>query len=448
MQRYRSPSSPFLRSLALCSTIFSLSASSNADPFEPQPNGRPFSSLVERPQIKTPALCSFKYPICVHAAKDSALSLLTLNEAEKALFALSLQTELPPLLPDFSNGTTPALDLYLHETAGPWYQIGADPPESIPYDRASVFGLISPKLTPGCTLQTAVHRTVATALLAATDIGETPGFFAGSAAYLAGETTGCRLHELAGIDDAQTHPERSLFSTTSWDSPDASPLLPWFFDAAYSNTDAPAGLLLSTLWRGAQQKTPADATTFFNDRDAFTTLTAIAKGRNRTLPDLLLDLAVGRAFLGDRNDGQHVVDSTWSGQFGRVRFDASFAFNTLPRRIAFSPLEPTGSTYTWVDLTGAPPKAGVIVRAEWERPLSLRWAVVRIGHDGNELSRIEIPVERGVYSVERSIVELESTAGLLVVGVSVGDPNGRYMFNPDTPKQPLTGGTVTVFKEQ
>ena len=51
----------------------------------------------------------------------------------------------------------------------------------------------------------------------------------------------------------------------------------------------------------------------------------------------MVDFAVARAFVGARDDGQHLPGLSWSSGFGRVRFDWVVPFSSLPRRVAIKP---------------------------------------------------------------------------------------------------------------
>src|SRR5262249_8177300 len=131
--------------------------------------------------------------------------------------------------------------------------------------------------------------------------------------------------------------------------------------------------------------------------------------------DMLLDFAIARAFIGTRDDERHVLGDPWSGSFGRVRFEWAIRFDSLPRRLApRAPIDPTGSSYVWIDLKGAPPGARLVLRAEWEPPTAFRWAVLRIDANGREVSRVAVTAEQRSTSAERNIDALDGLSGLLV----------------------------------
>ena len=412
------------------------------------PPGRTIAAGVARPATGRLPFCSLTLPVCVHRAPgpdEAPLALAYLASAEQALTALR-RVGLPLPRPDGRRGGSPGLDLYLWRaisaSAASHYRIGIEPAESFPEDRSSVFALLSPSLPPGCARETAVHRSVALSMLAAVDGGETGGTLASAASFLAWETTGCA--PLEAIDDAQQRPELPMIPATEPDDPRASPLLPYYLDAGFG-AGAP-GALFAAVFRASGQRTPALALRYTNV-DLFRTMARLAKASGKTIADVLVDAAIARAFHGDREDGLHVPASAALGTFGRPRFDGVFAYEALPRRISFTPVYPTGITYSYVDLAGAPKGAGVIVSMAWEQPVTFRWAVVRVGRDGQELSRVDLTRERGVFDVQRTILQIDEAAALLVVGVSVGEVNPADPFKADEAPYEPHGGTVYVLRQ-
>lgn len=414
---------------------------------EDWPRGRPFFAGPPRPAEGSPRFCSPRRPLCVHARSpaEGPAALAALAEAERAYDALRAGPGLPPPAPDGEAGGSPAFDVYLSETGQSTYRLGCETPSAAPYDRCAAFGLLDGRLAEGCYRRTALHRLVALAMLAGVDAGETGGLFAASASYLALATTGCLGPLLPAVDRAQARPERALLSPGPPDEPNASPLLPWYLENVYGG-GAP-GSFVHALWQLGPQATPPRATRYHNAHDAYATLGALARHRGSDLGELLLDVAVDRAFFGDRDDGRHAPGFGALGPFGRVRFDASFPFRSLPRRLGFTPLEPTGAVYVWVDLEGAPEGASLALRIAWEKPVSMRWALVRVGPDGAERSRVPVAFEQGAFVVERRVLGLDRLAGVLVVGVNAGDEGAGAPFRPDEQPYEPHGGTIAIFAE-
>jgi hypothetical protein len=411
------------------------------------PRGRPFFSGTPRPESAELRFCSPRRPICVHARSPAQgpAALSALAEAEAAYDALRAGPGLPPPAPDGDAGGSPAFDVYLSQMVQSTYRLGCDVPYAGPYDRCAAFGLLDERLGEGCFRRTALHRLVALAMLSAVDAGETGGLFAASASYLALSTTGCLGPLLPAVNRAQARPERALLSAGGPDEPDASPLLPWYLDAVYGQ-GAP-GTLVHALWQLGPQATPPAAARYYNTPDLYTTLALLARHQGSDLGDLLLDVAVDRAFFGERDDGRHAPGFAGLGAFGRVRFDASFPFRSLPRRLGLTPLDPTGAVYAWVDLEGAPPGATLALRAAWEKPVSMRWTALRVGPDGAERSRVPIAYEQGAFAAERRVLGLDGLAGVLVVGVNVGDEGPGSPFRPDEQPYEPHAGTLALFAE-
>ncbi len=126
--------------------------------------------------------------------------------------------------------------------------------------------------------------------------------------------------------------------------------------------------------------------------------------------------------MGTRDDGLHLEDAARFGDLGRVRVERSVPVSTLPRRVApATPLEPTGATDFWVDVSGAPKDAELTFVAEWEVGVLFRWALVKIDANGAEVGRAELAGVNGDTRAEKTIVDIQNLSGILVVGVNAGE---------------------------
>jgi hypothetical protein len=135
------------------------------------------------------------------------------------------------------------------------------------------------------------------------------------------------------------------------------------------------------------------------------------------------------------------------GDFGRVRFEWSVPFGSLPRRLAPTrPLEPTGATYLWVDCADAPAGAELTFVADWELPSIFRWSLIKVDKSGAESGRVDIAGVYGDSHVERSVVGLGGLAGLLIVGVNGGSTDRAHPFDPDEAPYMPHSYTVTLAK--
>lgn len=406
---------------------------------EVRPTGREVVPERGRPDpAATPAVaCSFDEPVCVRAASSvgAAVVLSTLRQAESALRGYRA-LGLPPPLP---RGLSGPFDLYLVPGAAPF--VGSDlAPTSDGWDRASAFAILPPARAE-CEAASQVARAIAHAIGLRFDAGAETGALSMSASYLASQVAPCSALEIAAMDDFQRRPERGFLSGGDPARPDGALLFPWFLDEAYGR--GTPGLVMTSLLALVTQRTPAGSLEWRNEPDTFDALRAIARTRDTTLDGVLLDFAIARAFVGTRSDGAHLADVERFGDAGRVRFEWSIPYDSLPRRVASGvPLEPTGMTYLWVDTRGAPLDAELTFVGDWELPAVFRWALVKVDQSGAEAGRVDIAAMFGASHAERTLVGIGGLAGVLVVGVNAGSMDRGHPFDPD--EQPLMPHAYTV----
>ncbi|WP_437967551.1 hypothetical protein WMF04_49790 [Sorangium sp. So ce260] len=407
----------------------------------PPAEGRPVVSPVQRPDERDAPqrACSFALPACVHAPAEvpgAALleSLAHLEAAMRAYDALGL----PRPLPDGALGGSPSYDLYLERgpRRGP-ARVGHDLRAiGERFDAASAFAVIAAPGRGGCASASDAAYALGHAVAVRLDAGAEEGALAMAASYLAAIAAPCAAEELAAIDAFQRAPERAL-TGAALGALDGALLFPWYLDDAYG-TGTPAQVAMSLLAIAAQS-TPAGAARFHAEPDTFDALRASLRARGKDLDDLLLEFAIARAFLGSRSDGAHLSDAERLGDFGRVRFEWSLPYATLPRRVApLRPIEPTGATYLWLDLSaenaGDRPDlaaAEITFVADWELPALFRWAIVKVDRQGAEAGRVEVAGIFGSTRAQRTVVGLDGLSGLLLVGVNAGSMIRSRPFDPD-----------------
>jgi hypothetical protein len=405
------------------------------------PRGRPDAAKV--PLVA----CSFREALCVHAeaATAPAAILWTLRWAEQALRTYRA-LGLPAPLDDAGLGGTRGFDLYL--------VAAEDGPSTTPdliarghgFDSQSAFTILPPPAAPftSCFAPNAVAQGIARAVLLRFDAGLEDGTSAMTSTYLASLAAECPLADLAAVDDFQRTPERALTSANP-DVASGSLLFPWFLDDVYGQS-IPARVV-TTLISVAAQHTKPGASEYLNEPDLFDTLRINMKARESSLDALLLDFAIARAFVGSRSDGMHLTGTERFGDFGRVRFEWSVPFSSLPRRLAPTrPLDPTGATYLWVDCADAPPGAELTFVADWELPSIFRWSVIKVDKTGAENGRVDIAGVYGDSHAERSVVGLAGLAGLLVVGINGGSTDRGHPFDPDEAPFMPHSYTITLAK--
>jgi hypothetical protein len=160
------------------------------------------------------------------------------------------------------------------------------------------------------------------------------------------------------------------------------------------------------------------------------------------------DFSLARAFLGTRD-----ASSTWpllrfAGDFGRVRFEWSVPFSSLPRRLSPArPIEPTGSTYLYVALDGSASAQSIAFQADWEPPVSFRWTLALVASNGRIVRRMDVPYLERETHVERIVGDLTGGAGLLIAGTNLGGLGPSYPFDPDFEPFEPHGYTVYLAKQ-
>ncbi|WP_437278738.1 hypothetical protein WME90_47310 [Sorangium sp. So ce375] len=412
-----------------------------AEAAAPPAEGRPVVSPVQRPDDRDAPqrACSFTLPLCVHApagVPGAALldALAQLEAAMRAYDALGL----PRPLPDGARGGGPSYDLYLERgpRRGPM-RVGHDLRAlGERFDAASAFAIIAAPERGGCASASDAAYALGYAVATRLDAGAEEGALAMTASYLAAIAAPCAAEELAAVDAFQRAPERAI-TGAALGALDGGLLFPWYLDDAYG-TGTPAQIAASLLAIAAQS-TPAGAARFHAEPDTFDALRASLRSRGEDLGDLLLEFAIARAFLGSRSDGAHLSDAERFGDFGRVRFEWSLPYATLPRRVApLRPIEPTGATYLWLDLSAEKAAARQDLKtaeitfvADWELPALFRWAIVKIDEQGAEAGRVDVAGVFGSSRAQRTVVGLDGLSGLLVVGVNAGSMIRTHPFDPD-----------------
>lgn len=448
---------PIARACALTALLASLAwspaAQAEDDKNPPLPTGADITPVRPRPSSAEAPLsaCSFHEPVCVHAPKGAPPWTITatLRRAEDILRA-HRALNLPIPMPDGDLGGNSNFDIYLH---GSWQTNAARPPwTSIdfnnlagPFDRTSAFAVLpAPSPRDSCVDRAELARAIAHAALMRLDAGAEPGAVAAASSYVASLTAPCDLAEIQAVDDTQRAPEISIMAVDA-DNPAGCPLFPWYLDAAYG-TGRPAAVMLGLL-AVAAQRTPAGSMQWKNEPDTFDALRASLKARSLNLEDLLLDFAVARAFVGSRSDEAHLDDAARFGDLGRVRFEWAIPAASLPRRLApLRAVEPTGSTYIWVDLEGSTDIKDLTFVADWELPAVFRWAAVKVDRTGAEVGRVNVATIHGASHAERSIVGVEGLAGVVIVGVNAGSMNRSRPFDPDETPVTAHAYTVTLYK--
>lgn len=397
-------------------------------------------SRGQRPESRAgePPACSFRLPVCVHRGNKVPETLATsaLNALEVAYERLVLALRLPAPLGDGVAGGDGALDLYLVEE-GPTEAL-LEPGPVGTSDRSPVFCVTSASVQPE--IQRAATRCVAEAIAARLDAAETPGVRRAYGLHLWLAVGEPAPSDFATIEAAQVHPEVAPIGE-SLANDGAAALFLDTLDTVHG-VSGPGTLTTSMLALSAGHSPPG-ALTWDNEPDFFDVVRRNLGESPAQMAHLLGDFSVRRAFLGSRDDGLHMPWLAFSGDHGRIRFDWNLRASALPRRVAsLHPIEPLGSFYAWLELDDLSLHATLGFQAEWEPPVAFQWNLVRVARDGRELSRVEVPFQQRATTVEQRITNLESAAGVLIVGTNLGGITLAHPFDPDVAPFEPHGCTV------
>ena len=120
---------------------------------------------------------------------------------------------------------------------------------------------------------------------------------------------------------------------------------------------------------------------------------------------------------------------------------------TRPKRYATrAPVHPSGASYLVVHRAGAERGARLRVEIVWEEHALFRWAFVKLDAKGRELGRVVIPTRERATEAQMTLVELDATDRIMLVGVNVGDPS--YRFDPDDELWEPHAWLVTLASEE
>jgi hypothetical protein len=395
--------------------------------------------IPSRPSGKTP-ICSRLRPLCVHAEEAQASqAALALAALELAYDRLVLTLGLPPPHADGALGGSDALDAYLSPPSTE-LEVDAARLEPGPFSEASAFCRI-PTSDPFL-LERNATLCVAEAIAFGLDSSETPHLRRGFATWLWWAVGLPGAVDAEAIDEVQAHPERPIAERERSRSSEGSALFFEYLETLRS-AGAPGELSAALLSASVSPSTPRELS-YLNEPDVFDVLRHSLDEDAARFAALMVDFSIARAFVGERDDGLHLPALGWSGAFGRVRFDWLVKFSTLPRRVLVSPaVDSTGSVLLWLDLDEVGLGAALGFRAEWEPPVSFQWQLVRIGPDGDELGRIDIPYQLRSREAEGRVRNLDGARAVLIVGTNLEGIDLDHPFDPDV--APFEPHSATVY---
>jgi hypothetical protein len=298
------------------------------------------------------------------------------------------------------------------------------------FDRASAFTLLDAKLT-GCARDEAIAREMARAILHRVKPSIDTGSALGQSTYLGRLMVPCAAGRLDDTAVFQAHPERALTDTLPEFEPEAGMAYArgaaLFYAWMDSSFGAQPGGLVRALW--SLSPTISEGARWKNQPSTYDVLRFSFKGAlftGSTIDDVYAGFGNARA----------LVDVP-------VRSDWDIDWPQKPRRLG--PREataPSGTAYVMVRHAGAPPGARLRVEAAWEQHARMRWSVIKRDAAGRELARVPVASpDRGTEG-QGTIVDLDATDSLLIVGVNVGD--FETPFNPNDEVWEPHGWLLTV----
>jgi hypothetical protein len=403
-------------------------ASAGPAPEAPEADGRALVlPAVERPATAELRACSFREPVCVHDPGRVAPRRIEpiLATAERAIAGLRALGMNPPR--DGGPGGSQAFDIYLASDgeAAAWPD-GRRTTTTL--DQVSAFALLPASLS-GCARESAVVRVIAQAALLDLDAAIHEAVLALQSSHMASLLAPCTAVEAAAIDRFQRTPERALARGRRGEVSGAM-LFSAYLDEEHGL--GKPGAVMNSVVALASQQTAPDARYWENEPDVFDLLRRLLPPAGMSFPEAMGDFAVARAFVGSRSDGQHLSGTARFGDFGRVRFEWSVPYASLPRRLAPRvPIEATGATYLWVDLKGVARERGLLAAMEWDTSFVFHWSAVRVDAEGRELGRMKAGGVFGHHEAQLTIEQLDGAAGLILVGTNLGSDDRSRAYDPD-----------------
>jgi hypothetical protein len=396
-------------------------------------------SFEPRPAAPGP-LCSALRPLCVHGRQpddpDVARSLAAL---ETAYDRLVLALGLPAPRADRGAGGSDALDAYLASPESD-LSVVVEPPLPGPFSESSAFCHL-PVGDP-ILLERSATLCLGEAIAAGLDSSETPHLRRAFATWLWWVSGAPTCLDVEAVDRVQAHPEMPIATRERSTFSEGSAL---FFEYLESVRSASAlGELSSSLLSASVSSSRGLGLDYVNDPDLFDVLRHTLDEEPDRFAALMIDFSVARAFVGSRDDGLHLPALGWSGAFGRVRYDWSLPFSSLPRRVLVNPaVDSTGSVLIYLDLDEVGLGAALGFRAEWEPPVNFQWQLVKIAPDGTELGRIDVPFRQRAHDADARVSNLDGARAILVVGTNLEGIDLSHPFDPDV--APFEPHAATVY---
>jgi len=367
-------------------------------------------------------------------------------EAELALSALELAYErlvfglgVPAPRADQGLGGSDALDAYL-VPPGESVALQADAPTNELFTESS--GFCELPVADAALLSRSATICVAEAITLGLDASEPPHLRRAFATWLWWVVGLPTALDVQALDDIQAHPEHAIATRDLGSESEGAAI---FFEYLESARSARPWAELSTaLFATAVSENHNLGLYYDNEPDLFDVLRHSLNEENDRFASLMVNFAVARAFVGSRDDGVHLPALDWAGDFGRVRCDWVIKFSSLPRRVLVNPpVDSSGSVVLWLDLDEVGLGAALGFHAEWEPPVSFQWQMVKIGPNGEEVARIDVPFQERAHEVDARFRNLDGASAVLVVGTNLEGIDLAHPFDPDV--APFEPHSATIY---
>ncbi len=386
-------------------------------------------------------ICSLFRPVCVHATEANQTAALdALGALEQAYERLVLALGLPAPLDDGGLGGSDALDGYLTSSPTAPLTVESDAPRPGPFSLAS--GFCELPLSDAALMARNATLCVGEAIALGLDASEPPHLRRAFATWLWWASGLPTTADLEAIDAVQAHPEHAIATRDLGPDSEGAALLFEYLESVRSA--AAPGELSTALFSAAASTTTTSGLDYVNEPDLFDVLRHSLNEEGDRYAALMVDFAVARAFIGERDDGLHLPGLGWAGHFGRFRADWVLKFSELPRRVLVNPaVDSTGAVILWLDLDEVGLGAALGIHVEWEPPVNFQWQLVKLGPNGDEIGRVDVPFQERAREADARVRNLDGLGAVLIVGTNLEGIDLAHPFDPDV--APFEPHAATVY---
>jgi hypothetical protein len=335
------------------------------------------------------ALRSDELPLAVHATADSERAEEVLRALEDT-YRLLEKTGWPTHLPDGGYGGSDDFDLYLADEPQRSTEAFADTERSwVLLDEATTFAVMDAGVDP-IALEACVASAYAEAVLYAQDPAESVAWRRATADFVSWLVTGrFGCDEAAGIQ--QREPWRSPIEGAAGSGAGGAGFLAFLSE----RHDRGSGAFIRDLWALARQNT-WEGHGLRASPDLWEALDVMIERSEDTMDELVLDYSVARWFTGEPARERQAPEPVLNAmpRDAIVPYVDTIRWDELSEHSAAAdpPIEPLGTGYVEIDVSGAPANATLELWLRGE--YGVEWAMVafRVDRNRHELGRVSTPV--------------------------------------------------------